>query len=156
FFIWKKMSGGNGKSGPVAGGMKISRLVTGRDDLGSVSISPDGKYIAYASFKEEKVSIRVRQVSTGSDREIVAPLEDAGVNGTTFSPDSELVYYSYYQRDKSPLGTLYQVPVIGGREPKKILEHLTSIVGFAADGKRFAFIRYDRKTDHSFLMIGNI
>jgi eukaryotic-like serine/threonine-protein kinase len=156
FFAWRRFAGSNGKPGPGAGGMKISRLVTGRDDLGNVSISPDGKYVAYASFKEDKVSLRVRQVSTGSDREIVAPVEDAGISGTTFSPDGELVYYSFYQRDKSPLGTLYQVPVIGGREPKKILEHLNNIIGFAPDGKRFAFVRYDRKSDHSFLMVGNI
>jgi serine/threonine protein kinase/Tol biopolymer transport system component len=156
FFAWKKIGGGTAKPGPGAGGMKISRLVSGRDDIGGVSISPDGKYIAYASFKDDGVSIRVRQVSTGSDREIVTPVEDAGITGTTFSPDGELIYYSLFHRDKNPLGTLYQVPVIGGREPKKILEHLNSIVGFAADGKRFAFVRYDRKSDHSFLMVGNI
>jgi len=156
FFVWKKMGGGTATTSPGARGMKISRLVTGRDDIGAVAVSPDGKYVAYASFKDDGVSVRVRQVSTGSDREIVTPTEDAGVNGTTFSPDGELVYYSITHRDKSPLGTLYQVPVIGGREPKKILDHLNGIVGFAADGKRFAFVRYDRKTDYSFLMIGSI
>jgi Tol biopolymer transport system component len=61
-----------------------------------------------------------------------------------------------WQRDKSPRGTLYQVPVIGGREPKKVLEHLNSGVGFAADGKRFAFVRYDSLTEDSFLMLGNV
>lgn len=136
--------------------MKISRLVTGVENLTTASISPDGKYVAYALFDEAKVSLRVRQVSTGSDREIVAPIEDGGIRGTVFSPDGELVYYNFAHREKSPLGTLYQVPVIGGREPKKILENLGTIVSFAPDGKRFAFYRNDSKNGETSLMIGNI
>jgi eukaryotic-like serine/threonine-protein kinase len=136
--------------------MKISRLVTGVENLSTASISPDGKYVAYAMFKEEKMSLRVRQISTGSDREIVAPVEDAGVRGTVFSPDGELVYYNFVHRERSPLGTLYQVPVIGGREPKKILENLSSIVSFAPDGKRFAFYRNYSKTGETALMVGSI
>ncbi|MBA2733354.1 MAG: protein kinase [Acidobacteria bacterium] len=140
----------------IAKQMKISRLVTGVGELGNVSVSPDGKYVAYVMYKEDKVSIRVKQVSTGSDREIVAPMADAGIAGTVFSPDGELIYYNNNDREKSPLGTLYQVPVIGGREPKKILEHLSSIVSFAPDGKRFAFFRDFSKTGDSALMVGNV
>jgi serine/threonine protein kinase/Tol biopolymer transport system component len=144
------------KTPVIAKQMKISRLVTGAGDLGTISISPDGKYIAYQLYKEGKVSLRVRQVSTGSDREIVAPIEDAGIGGTVFSPDGELVYYNFNHRERSPLGTLYQVPVIGGREPKKILEHINGIIGFAPDGKRFAFFRAFDKTGDSALMVANL
>ena len=147
---------GRDKPVAIARQMKISRLVTGVGDLGTVSIAPDGKYVAYAMYKEDKVSIHVKQVSTGSDREIVAPIADAGISGTAFSPDGELVYYNLNDREKSPLGTLYQVPVIGGREPKKILEHLTAIISFAPDGKRFAFFRDFSKTGDSALMVGNV
>jgi serine/threonine protein kinase/dipeptidyl aminopeptidase/acylaminoacyl peptidase len=147
---------GRDKPASRPGQMKISRLVTGVNDLSSVSISPDGKYVAYVFWSKGAVSLHLRQISTGSDREIVAPIEDAGINGTVFSPDSELVYYNFYQREKSPLGSLYQVPVIGGREPRKILEHLSNIVGFAADGKRFAFIRDEAKTGDSALMVASL
>ena len=136
--------------------MKISRLVTGAGNLGTVSISPDGRYVAYSLFKEDKVSLRVKQVSTGGDREIVAPLADAAISGTVFSPDGELVYYNLVHREQSPLGALYQVPVIGGREPKKILEQISSIMSFAPDGKRFAFVRDFSRTGDSALMIGNV
>ena len=144
------------KQAATAKQMKISRFVTGAGDLGTISISPDGKYIAYQLYKDEKVSLRVRQVSTGSDREIVAPMEDAGIGGTVFSPDGELVYYNFSHRERSPLGTLYQVPVIGGREPKKILEQISGIISFAPDGKRFAFIRDFGKTGDSALMVASL
>ncbi len=144
------------KPSTAPGQLKISRLVTGLGNIGDASISPDGKYVAYELDKDGKASLHVRQVSTGSDREIVAPVEDSSFTATVFSPDGESVYYNFRQREKSPLGTLYQVPVIGGREPKKILEHISDIIGFAPDGKRFAFQRDDLKSGDSFLMIGNL
>ena len=140
----------------VAKQMKISRLATGTGDLGNVTISPDGKYIAYAVFNGAKVSLRVRQVSTGSERETLAPVEDAGVQGMAFSPDGELVYYNLWHHDRSPLGALYQVPVIGGREPKKILEHIQGIISFAPDGRRFAFFRAFDKIGDSALMVASL
>lgn len=139
-----------------AGAMKISRLVTGIRGVSNASISPDGKYVAYAVYQKETVSLHLRQVSTGSDREIVAPVGNASITGTVFSPDSELVYYNLRHRDTSPLGALHQVPVIGGREPRRLLEHLSSIIGFAPDGKRFAFFRDYSKTGESEVLIGNL
>ncbi|HEX5703515.1 MAG TPA: protein kinase [Pyrinomonadaceae bacterium] len=147
--------GGREKS-TSSGQMKISRLVTGIKGVGNASISPDGKYVAYAVYQKETVSLHLRQVSTGSDREIVAPVANANISGTVFSPDSELVYYNFYHREDSPLGTLYQVPVIGGRDPRKILEHISSIIGFAPDGKRFALFRDYAKTGESEVLIGNL
>jgi serine/threonine protein kinase/Tol biopolymer transport system component len=148
--------GSNKPSGAGAAHMKISRLVTGVNDLGSASISPDGKLVAYAMFKKGAVSVRLKQVSTGSDREIVAPIQDGSIAGTVFSPDGELVYYNLIHSETNPLGTLYQVPAIGGREPKRILDQLSSIVSFAPDGKQFVFIRDDNKTGDSSLMVSNI
>lgn len=148
--------GARDKTAGSSGQMKISRLVTGIKGISNASISPDGKYVAYAVYQKETVSLHLRQVSTGSDREIVAPVANANINGTVFSPDSELVYYNFYHRDTSPLGGLYQVPVIGGREPRKILNHLSAIIGFAPDGKRFALIRDYQKTGDSELLIGNL
>ena len=139
-----------------SGQMKISRLVTGIKGVSHASISPDGKYVAYAVSQKETVSLHLRQVSTGSDREIVAPVANANISGTVFSPDSELVYYNFRHRDSSPLGALYQVPVIGGREPKKMFDHLQGIISFAPDGKRFAFFREFSKTGDSAVLIGSL
>ena len=144
------------KIAATSSSMKISRLVTGEPSIAVASISPDGKYVAYGLFKNGAVSLHVRQVSTGSDREIVAPIADGDIGGTVFSPDGELVYYRLSHRELSPLGTLYQVPVIGGRESKKIIENLSNIISFAPDGKRFVFRREDSKSNESMLMIGSL
>lgn len=148
--------GGRDKSPGSTGQMKISRLVTGVRGIGNASISPDGKYVAYAVYRQETVSLHLRQVSTGTDREIVAPVANAAINGTVFSPDSELVYYNFRHRDSSPLGALYQIPVIGGREPRKIFDHLQGVISFAPDGKRFAFFREYSKTGESALLLGSL
>lgn len=136
--------------------IKISRLVTGLGDIGNASISPDGKYVAYQVTVGGKASLHLRQVSTGSDREIVPPVEDGAFRATVFSPDGELVYYNFYQAETSPEGTLYQIPVIGGREPRKILEHVTSMISFAPDGKRFTFTRDYTKTGDSAVLVTSI
>ena len=140
----------------MGGQMTAQRLVTGEPYVSVASISPDGKYAAYAVSKNSTVSLHVRQVSTGGDREIVAPIADGDIDATVFSPDGEVVYYTLYHRALDPLGTLYQVPVIGGREPKKIIENLSNIISFAPDGKRFVFRREDSKSDESMLMIGSL
>ena len=141
---------------PSSGQMKISRLVTGIKGISNASISPDGKYVAYAVYQKETVSLHLRQVSTGSDREIVPPVANASIMGTVFSPDSELVYYNLRHRETSPLGALYQVPVIGGRDPRRILEHVQGIISFSPDGKRFAFFREYAKTGDSAVLIASL
>ncbi len=145
------------KDQPVAASrqMKISRLVTGAGSVTNASISPDGKYVAYAVNKEGKVSLRVKQISSGSDREILPPVDRASLRATVFSKDSELIYYNLYHRENNPWGTLYQIPVIGG-EPKKILDNLQGIITFAPDGKRFAFFRQDQNSGDSFLMTSSL
>src|SRR4029077_14129513 len=110
-FVWQKY--GNSKAPGSSGSMKLTRIVTGGGDLGNASISPDGRYLAYALFKGNTSSLRLRQVSTGGDREIVPPIDDGGILWTVFSPDGEFVYYHLNHRDKAPLGALFQIPVIG-------------------------------------------
>ncbi len=95
--------------------MKITRLTTGGKIgnaaiRGYTSISPDGKYVVFRTTESGKDSLWVRQVSTGSLVKIVPDL-DGKIGGTTFSRDGEFVYYSVFD---NPLGTLFQVPVLGG------------------------------------------
>ena len=59
------------------------------------------------------------------------------IGGTTFSHDGEFIYYSLFD---TPLGTLYQVPVLGG-VPRRIMAGVTSPVTFSPDGKQLAFVR---------------
>ncbi|HEV7797077.1 MAG TPA: protein kinase [Pyrinomonadaceae bacterium] len=123
--------------------MRITRLTTGgrianAQIKGYATISPDGKYVVFKTTESGKDSLWVRQVSTGSLVKIV-PDVDGKIGGTTFTRDGEFIYYSMFYKDDS-LGTLYQVPVLGG-PPRRIMGGVTSPVTFSPDGRQLAFVR---------------
>ncbi|MBD0371577.1 MAG: protein kinase [Pyrinomonadaceae bacterium] len=134
--------------------MKISRLTSNGKTRNAV-ISPDGKYAVYVMEREGKESIWVRQISTSSNVQIVAPAEDTYYSNPVFSRDGEYVYYLYGDKS-SPQGILYQIPVLGGT-PRKILTNIGSPITFAPDGKRFAFLRNDNAaTGEDQLIVANV
>ena len=123
--------------------MRITRLTTGgrignAQIKGYASISPDGKYVVFKTTEAGKDSLWVRQVSTGSLVEIVPDL-DGKIGATTFTRDGEFVYYSVFFENDS-LGTLFQVPVLGGT-PRRVMAGVTSPVTFSPDSRQFAFVR---------------
>jgi serine/threonine protein kinase/Tol biopolymer transport system component len=126
--------------------------INGEDINGQVSISPDGKYVVCAANdSKQQASLWIRQVSTNSLVRIVAP-ETGGYLGTTFSPDGEQVYYvAVLQRNKF-VPTLYRIPVLGGT-PTKVLDRVSSAIGFSQDGKQFAFVRKNQEDME--LMVAN-
>jgi eukaryotic-like serine/threonine-protein kinase len=134
--------------------MKITRLTTGGKIgnaaiRGYASISPDGKYVVFRTTESGKDSLWVRQVLTGSLVKIVPDL-GGKIGGTTFSHDGEFIFYSLFD---TPLGTLYQVPVLGGA-PRRIMAGVTSPVTFSPDGKQLAFVR--PSSSESDLIVANI
>jgi serine/threonine protein kinase/Tol biopolymer transport system component len=150
--IWMRFSS-PAKAAPFRT-VKITRVTTGGKIgnaaiKGYTSISPDGKYVVFRTTDAGKDSLWVRQVSTGSLVKIVPDLAGK-IGGTTFSRDGEFVYYSLFD---NPLGTLYQVPVLGG-PPRRIMAGVTSPVTFSPDGKQLAFVR--PMSSESALMVANI
>jgi serine/threonine protein kinase len=137
--IWWK-SPSTPKAAPFRN-VKITRLTTGGKIgnaaiKGYTSISPDGKYVVFRTTELGKDSLWVRQVSTGSLVKIV-PESESKIGPTAFSRDGEFVFYSVFD---NPLGTLFQVPVLGG-SPRRIMAGVTSPVTLSPDGKQLAFVR---------------
>lgn len=102
------------------------------------AVAPDGKFVAYITDDEGEQSLRLKNVATGSDAQILAPEENLSLGDLTFSPDGNYVFYS-------AKGTLYQLPILGGL-PKKVLPNFGvgrgyNAISFSPDGKQFAFIR---------------
>ena len=138
---------------------KFTRLTNsgkiGNEDIvGSVSISPDGKFVVFATADDQgRSTYYLRQVSTNSVVKIYGPAESTYGSGTTFSPNGEFVYL--INSDKTtPDGALIRVSVIGGAV-QKILEGIWSSITFSPDGKQIAYVRLFPSTGESWLVISN-
>jgi len=117
--------------------MTITQFTT-LGNVYSVSISPDGKWVAYVTVDAGEYAIWVRQTATGSSVQIVAP-DPKNIRPMTFSPDGN---YIYYVRDvKLGRRALFQVPSLGGT-PQQMINDVDGPVTFAPDGKRIAFVRF--------------
>ncbi|MGI9166149.1 MAG: protein kinase domain-containing protein [Pyrinomonadaceae bacterium] len=131
--------------------MKIARLTsTGTADR--AAISPDGKYLVHVATENGQQSLRVRQVNTSSDVQIVAP-SDVQYGGLTFSRDGDFVYYVSIENN-TPASNLYQIPALGGN-PRKLVSNVASAVTFSPDGQQLAFIRNFPEAGEDALMIAN-
>ena len=137
------------KTSQVALSMKIARLTsTGTAD--KAAISPDGKYVVHVATANGQQSLRVRQVSTNSDVQIVPP-SDVQYAGLTFSRDGDFIYYVAADKNSST-SNLYQIPGLGGN-PRRLISNVTSAVSFSPDGQQLAFIRNLPDTGEDLLMI---
>ena len=155
FFLWSKFAASEKPAAPSA--MKITKLtsggrVNGFPIDGSTTISPDGKYVVFTLNEAGKISMWVRQISTGSDVQIL-PASDLRNNGTTISNDGEFVYYVGMTRG-NPSGTLYQIPLLGGT-PRKVIDRVRSPVSFSPDGSQFTFIR-ESEQQETLLVVANV
>ena len=128
--------------------MRLAK-VTSTGDISSlaVAVSPDGKYVVYATSEAGEESLWVRQVVTSSTVQIVQPAE-VQFTGLTFSPDGSYIYYTVEERKQSGL---FKVPVLGG-PPRKLIDDAGGPVTFSPDGSRLAF---RRKTSGQQLLIAN-
>ncbi len=130
------LRGGPPRPSDPAANMKIARLTTtGTAD--KAAISPDGKYIVHAASENGQQSLRIRQVNTNSDVQIVPP-SDVQYLGLKFSADGDFVYYVASEKDST--SNLYIIPALGGNA-RMLISNVSSSVTLSPDGQRLAFIR---------------
>ena len=103
------------------------------------AISPDGRFVVYAQTDGDATSLRVRQVATGSNTQVVAPEAGVVLGFPTVTPDGGFVDFV---RGLGARRTLQRVPFLGGTQ-RTVIEHISSPVGWSPDGTRMAFIRHD-------------
>jgi eukaryotic-like serine/threonine-protein kinase len=115
------------------------RRLTDSGKAGVAAISPDGRYIVYSFVDGEQQSLRVRNISTKSDVEVLPP-DSLSILGLTFSPDGDFIYLVRSDRGSTYSHNLYRIPVLGGAE-QVLVNDIDSRIRFSPDGKQFAFMR---------------
>ena len=123
---------------PAFQSMRMSTQ-TSRGDLVECALSLDGRYLAYLAGRTGRVALRVRQVATGSDVEVV-PTRDGGLESPSFSPDGNYLFFLARKPDNPSYRALYQVPSLGGTPLERAFD-VDSRVTFSPDGKQVAFWR---------------
>ncbi len=116
--------------------MKFSK-VTVPGDVGQAFISPDGHFIARIVREKNGSSIKLRQLSSTVERELVPPGTDVFIGGLVFSRDGNHIYYTARDR-REIVGQLYRVSILGG-EARKLLDRIDSDVTLSPDGTKLAF-----------------
>ncbi|HVF47730.1 MAG TPA: winged helix-turn-helix domain-containing protein [Pyrinomonadaceae bacterium] len=129
--------------------MSVERLTNGIAPA-DATISPDGDYVVYHETDGEISRLWLQQVGRPDRIEIAEPTRKI-YSGKTFSPDGKFIYFSLLEGINGA-SALYRVPAIGGPQAK-LLDDLVYTVSFSPDGNRMTFLRLDRKSNLSQLVI---
>ncbi|MEO7157005.1 MAG: protein kinase [Vicinamibacterales bacterium] len=116
---------------------RFTRLTTS-GNVFLAATSRDGRYVVHVKNTGATTSLWVRQTTTTSDVQIVAPAQ-VRYDGLTFSPEGDHVYYVTYSATGG-VATLYRVPILGGT-PQRVIEDIDSRISFSPDGKQVTFMR---------------
>ena len=105
------------------------------------SISPDGKFLLTVQNENGERSLWLRNIASGSDTQVVAPVAGRELAYPTFSPDGNSIYFLQSVPGTSALVfNLMHAPLLGGT-PQVIVKAVDSNPTFSPDGKSVAYGR---------------
>ena len=132
--------GGGGGDATETAPLEMTSILSGSSLADILTLSPDGKYLAYTRFTDNSAILTVRQLATGSDVDIVTAAREDAPNNLVFSPDGNYLYFSQRDPDARNYSAIFEVPFLGGT-PRKRLFDVDSPISFSPDGTRVCFRR---------------
>jgi len=117
------------------GNLQIVKL-TDSGKAHDVAISGDGKYVVYSLSNGEGESLRLRQVNTQNDIELLPP--GPGFHGLTFSPEGSHIYV-VRSDEKDPFFKYLYLIATFRSGPRKLISDVDSPVSFSPDGKHLVY-----------------
>jgi Tol biopolymer transport system component len=133
---WQRGSRSPGGANRLVQDLQLSQ-VTATGNAWRPALSPDGKYVVYVRRDGVDRSLRMRQLGTDRDVEIVAAQAGLSIQAATVTPDGAFVDFV---RGKTGAMTLWRVPFLGG-SPKRLIDNVNSPIGWSPDLRQFAFVR---------------
>ena len=127
------------RTAPAASGVVDVEALTVTGDACCAGVSPDGRFIAFARARDGGMGVWVRQIASDSVIELVPFAAARDIRAVTVSPDGAFVDYTSREPGAASFD-FWRVPFLGGR-PRKLSRDVLSGIGWAPDGKRFAFIQ---------------
>jgi Tol biopolymer transport system component/predicted Ser/Thr protein kinase len=135
--VWLRPHGQTGAApaalAPI--GIQMSRATTD-GNVTEAAISPDGRYVAYVRRDRTVFSLRLRQLATGDEVQLVMPTDDF-MGSPSFSADGDFLHYVSIEHGDT-VGSVYRVSLLGGT-PRRIVDG-ASFVSAAPDGRRIAIM----------------
>ena len=124
-------------AGPSLADLQVTQLTTS-GTAERPAISPDGRYVVYVQHEGEGYSLWLRQTSTTSNLQIVAPQAGVVLFGATFTPDGTSI--DFVRQPSGGPADVWRVPFLGGT-PRPFVTDVSSPISWAPDGRRIAFLR---------------
>lgn len=149
-FVWLNSASKAGEPEP-RGDLTMLNLTNG-EAVDFATISPNGNYFTYASHDGEKVHLWVQQTREPTRIEIIEPFVGV-IYGTSFTPDSQFVYFVANEDANSP-NVLYRVPTHGAVKTK-VMSDVATAVSFSPDGSEMVFMRGNKETNQSQMVIAS-
>ncbi|MGQ0541689.1 MAG: winged helix-turn-helix domain-containing protein [Blastocatellia bacterium] len=131
------------------GDISVTPLTIG-EDVNGLTVSSDGKLIAYLADDGEHIRLMLQQTGQPIPIEVMSGLH---MGEMTFSPDGRHIYFSSSEESNADL-SVYRIATFGS-EPRKILANvaLESTVSFSPDGSDFVFVRINREINENSIVI---
>jgi serine/threonine protein kinase/Tol biopolymer transport system component len=135
FVTWRS---GKGEAGQPQT-LQVTPL-TASGNVISVSISPDGRLIAYVESDRGLQSLWLQQVESGQTLRLI-PERGMTFWSHVFTPDGNAIIFGEKSAD-DPKGGLYSISTLGGA-PRRLVSDIDSPPTFSPDGERMAFTRQE-------------
>lgn len=118
------------------------------------AISPDGRFVAYATNDGLMQTLWIRQLATDTSAKLVGP-EKSYYTSLAFSPDGEYVYYCRSTAADANTYDILRVPAIGG-EPQKIAADTEDSFALSPDHQYVAFRRFNALVRDNVVVLARI
>lgn len=116
--------------------IKLTKLTT-NGKVFAATMSPDGNFAVFSQKENAGESLWLRQLDTGSERQIAAP-QPVEYVGLTISPDNKFIYASVFSKNEID-PSVVKMPLLGGASQQIPNVTTGSSISISPDGKRFAF-----------------